>query len=60
MKIDCRHSALVGASGCGKSTIFQLIMRFYDPDEGAVYLDGVDLRDLNLEWLRSKIGYITQ
>jgi len=60
MKIDCRHSALVGASGCGKSTIFQLIMRFYDPDEGAVYLDGVDLRDLNLEWLRSQIGYITQ
>lgn len=46
--IDCQHSAIIGKSGSGKSTIFQLIMRFYDPDEGAIYLDGVDLRDLDL------------
>lgn len=60
MKIDCQHSALVGRSGCGKSTVFQLIMRFYDPDEGAIFLDGIDLRDLDLEWLRAQIGYVTQ
>jgi ATP-binding cassette, subfamily B (MDR/TAP), member 1 len=35
-------------------------MRFYDPDEGAIYLDGIDLRDISLEWLRSQIGYVTQ
>lgn len=35
-------------------------MRFYDPDEGAIYLDGTNLRDLDLEWLRSQIGYVTQ
>lgn len=47
-------------SGCGKSTIFQLIMRYYDPDEGTVYLDGINLRNINLEWLRSQIGYVGQ
>ena len=60
MTIDGKHSAIVGKSGCGKSTIFQLIMRFYDPDSGAIYLDGVDLRYLNLDWLRSQIGYVKQ
>jgi len=60
LKIDCRHSAFVGASGCGKSTVFQLIMRFYDPDQGAIFLDGADLRDLDLGWLRSQIGLVTQ
>lgn len=54
------HSGIIGKSGSGKSTIFQLIMRFYDPDDGAIYLDGVDLRDLDLDWLRSQIGYVTQ
>jgi ATP-binding cassette, subfamily B (MDR/TAP), member 1 len=58
--IDGRNSALMGKSGCGKSTIFQLIMRFYDPDEGAVYLDGIDIRDLDLDWLRSQIGFVKQ
>jgi ATP-binding cassette, subfamily B (MDR/TAP), member 1 len=50
----------VGESGCGKSTIFQMIMRFYDPDQGRVTLDGVDLRDLDLNWLRNQIGYVGQ
>lgn len=50
----------MGKSGCGKSTVFQLIMRFYDPDEGAVLLDGCDLRELDLDWLRSQIGYVGQ
>jgi len=58
--MNCQHSAIVGVSGCGKSTIFQLIMRYYDPDSGTIYLDGVDLREINLEWLRSQIGYVGQ
>lgn len=52
--------ALVGPSGCGKSTTVNLIERFYDPRRGSVTLDGVDLRDLNVMWLRSQIGYVGQ
>ena len=36
------------------------MMRFYDPDEGKISLDGVDLKDLNLNWLRKQIGYVGQ
>lgn len=50
----------MGQSGCGKSTILQLIMRFYDPDTGIVTLDGVDIKQLDLYWLRSQIGYVGQ
>lgn len=60
LTIDCSNSAIIGDSGCGKSTIFQLMMRFYDADEGTIYLDGVDIRELDLEWLRNKIGYVQQ
>jgi ABC-type multidrug transport system fused ATPase/permease subunit len=35
-------------------------MRFYDPDAGVIYLDGIDLRALDLDWLRSQIGYVKQ
>jgi len=52
MEFNKSCTALVGESGCGKSTIFQLIMRFYDPDEGRVTLDGVDLKLIDLKWLR--------
>ena len=52
--------ALVGASGCGKSTIVSLIQRLYDPLEGSVSMDGNDLRDLNTQWLREMIGTVTQ
>jgi ATP-binding cassette subfamily B (MDR/TAP) protein 1 len=52
--------ALVGPSGCGKSTIIQLLERFYDPQAGAVKLDGVDVRELNLRWLRSQLGLVGQ
>jgi ATP-binding cassette subfamily B (MDR/TAP) protein 1 len=52
--------ALVGASGSGKSTIVSLLERFYDPQEGAVLLDGVDLRTLNVRWLRSQLGLVGQ
>ena len=52
--------ALVGASGAGKSTIARLVERFYDPTAGALLLDGVDLRNLELRWLRRQIGFVEQ
>jgi ATP-binding cassette, subfamily B (MDR/TAP), member 1 len=52
--------ALVGSSGSGKSTAIQLVERFYDPDSGTVTLDGVDLRELNVKWLRQQIGLVGQ
>ncbi|XP_035688018.1 ATP-dependent translocase ABCB1-like isoform X1 [Branchiostoma floridae] len=52
--------ALVGSSGCGKSTTVQLIQRFYDPQEGVVELDGQDIRSLNIQWLRQHIGVVSQ
>lgn len=52
--------ALVGSSGCGKSTTVRLIERFYDVQHGQVMLDGVDVRELNVRWLRSQIGYVGQ
>ena len=50
----------MGDSGCGKSTVVQLLLRFYDPDAGRITLDGHDLRDYDLEWLRAQIGYVGQ
>ena len=52
--------ALVGPSGCGKSTAVALLERFYDPQEGAVMLDGHDLKSLRLSWLRQQIGLVSQ
>jgi len=52
--------ALVGPSGSGKSTIISLLLRFYDPLQGSVCLDGIDIKDLNVRWLRSQIGYVGQ
>lgn len=52
--------ALVGPSGGGKSTIADLVPRFYDPSEGRVLLDGTDLRDLDLAQLRGIMGIVTQ
>ncbi|XP_051147745.1 ABC transporter B family member 19-like [Andrographis paniculata] len=52
--------ALVGASGGGKSTIFALIERFYDPNQGFITLDGYDLRTLQVKWLRKQIGMVGQ
>lgn len=52
--------ALVGPSGCGKSTVVSLLERFYDPKSGKLMLDGNDLRDLNIRWLRSQIGIVSQ
>ncbi|CAF1233115.1 unnamed protein product, partial [Rotaria magnacalcarata] len=52
--------ALVGTSGCGKSTIIQMLERFYDVTSGQLLLDGVDIRQLNLHWLRSHFGLVSQ
>ena len=52
--------ALVGPSGCGKSTVLQLVQRLYDPDQGTVLLDDLDLRSLNVGWLRDNIGVVGQ
>ncbi len=52
--------ALLGATGSGKSTIINLIPRFYDVTEGRVLIDGIDVRDVTLETLRSQIGIVLQ
>ena len=52
--------ALVGPSGCGKSTVVQLVQRFYDPLNGSVMLDGLDLKNINVGWLRDRIGTVGQ
>uniref|UniRef100_A0A1A8GQ60 ATP-binding cassette, sub-family B (MDR/TAP), member 4 n=1 Tax=Nothobranchius korthausae TaxID=1143690 RepID=A0A1A8GQ60_9TELE len=52
--------ALVGSSGCGKSTTIQLMERFYDPQGGSVVMDNMDVKQLNIHWLRSQIGIVSQ
>jgi ATP-binding cassette subfamily B (MDR/TAP) protein 1 len=52
--------ALVGESGSGKSTVVGLVERFYDPQSGEVCLDGFNLKELNLSWIRQKIGLVSQ
>uniref|UniRef100_N1R508 ABC transporter B family member 2 n=1 Tax=Aegilops tauschii TaxID=37682 RepID=N1R508_AEGTA len=52
--------ALVGGSGSGKSTVVSLIERFYEPLSGAVLLDGHDIKDLDVKWLRGQIGLVNQ
>merc|ERR1719325_553111 len=52
--------ALVGQSGCGKSTVIQLIQRFYDLDSGSLNLEQNDIRGLNLPFVRSKLGIVSQ
>ncbi|XP_045431366.1 bile salt export pump isoform X4 [Pipistrellus kuhlii] len=52
--------AFVGSSGCGKSTSVQLLERFYDPDQGKVMIDGHDSKNVNVQFLRSNIGIVSQ
>ncbi|CAD6194446.1 unnamed protein product [Caenorhabditis auriculariae] len=52
--------ALVGHSGCGKSTAIGLLMRFYDQEAGVIKLDGIPIRDYNIQWLRRTIGIVQQ
>ena len=55
-----KRTAVVGLSGSGKSTIAGLLTRLYDPDGGAIFVDGRNLRDLNVRQLRSHIGLVQQ
>ena len=52
--------ALVGYSGSGKSTISNLIQRFYDPNEGSIFIDNINIKDYNLDWLHQNIGFVSQ
>lgn len=54
------HVCLVGPSGSGKSSISQLLLRFYDPNSGVCLVNGHDIKDLNLNFYRGKIGYVQQ
>uniref|UniRef100_A0A8B9EDU7 ATP binding cassette subfamily B member 4 n=1 Tax=Anser cygnoides TaxID=8845 RepID=A0A8B9EDU7_ANSCY len=61
LKVNCGQTvALVGGSGCGKSTTVQLIQRFYDPKEGTITIDGQDIKTLNVRYLREIIGVVNQ
>jgi ATP-binding cassette subfamily B multidrug efflux pump len=53
-------TALIGTTGSGKSTVVNLIPRFYDVSEGAIYVDGTDIREVTQHELRAKIGYVPQ
>ncbi|CAF1570871.1 unnamed protein product, partial [Rotaria sordida] len=54
------HMIRIGASGCGKSTVIQLLERFYDVTSGQLLLDGINIRQLNLHWVRSQLGLVSQ
>ncbi|KAL8232761.1 hypothetical protein R6Q57_002539 [Mikania cordata] len=53
-------AALVGQSGSGKSTVISLLERFYDPQKGEVLIDNINLKELQLKWIRDKIGLVSQ
>ncbi|MBA0834356.1 hypothetical protein Goarm_006716 [Gossypium armourianum] len=61
LSIPCGTTvALVGESGSGKSTVISLIERFYDPQAGEVLIDGINLKEFQLRWIRGKIGLVSQ
>jgi len=53
-------TAFVGPSGCGKTTLIKLLLKFYEPEKGSVFIDGHDLRYINAKTLRARIGYVPQ
>ena len=55
-----KTTAIIGGTGCGKSTLISLIPRFYDVTEGSITLDGIDVRDMKQHDLRENIGYVPQ
>ena len=52
--------AIVGSSGSGKTTLTNLLLRFYDIDEGQILINGIDIKDINISWLRKNIGIVSQ
>ena len=61
LEIDAgKKVAFVGESGCGKSTTVNLLERLYDPVEGNIFIDGIDIKEFNIEYLRNLIGYVQQ
>ena len=56
----CKVTAIVGPSGVGKTTLCHLIMRLFDPDSGLITLDGIDLKEYKVEWLRKQIALVSQ
>ncbi|MDR0418572.1 MAG: ABC transporter ATP-binding protein/permease [Puniceicoccales bacterium] len=63
INVEIRHGktyAFVGSSGAGKSTFVNMILRFYDPDQGSILIDGIDLREMAKYDLRQNIGYVPQ
>ena len=52
--------ALVGESGSGKSTVIALLQRFYDPNSGHITLDGVEIQEFQVKWLRQQMGLVSQ
>jgi subfamily B ATP-binding cassette protein MsbA len=57
---SARMTALVGPTGAGKSTVFHLLMRFYDIDPGMIFLDGIDIREFSIQSLRRQIALVSQ
>ena len=55
-----KTTAIIGSTGCGKSSLINLIPRFYDVSTGSIKVDGVDIRDMNLKELRDRIGFVPQ
>jgi ATP-binding cassette, subfamily B (MDR/TAP), member 1 len=55
-----KTTALVGASGSGKSTVVALVKRFYDLLSGVVKLNGINVKEMNIKWLHSQIGLVSQ
>ena len=55
-----KTTAIIGSTGAGKTSILKLLLRFYDVSSGAIYFDGIDIRDIHKEELHNKIGYIPQ
>ena len=61
MQIDAGKTvAVVGASGCGKSTILRLLFRFYQPEQGRILINGQDMSDLKIESIRKAIAVVPQ
>ena len=58
--VDAETVGIVGTTGSGKSTIINLLMRFYDDYEGDIFIDDVNIKDIDMEFFRSRIGYVQQ